>query len=155
MPDAVIVSRARTPIARAHKGSLYDVDAFTLAEIAVRAAVDRSGVPVDELDDLVLAESMQGGGVIARYAAIELGMTQVPGLANNRHCAGGLGALQIASASIMAGMDRAAVAGGTESLSTAPWSTKPGPDRERVMWRSPSHPPTPDAPPWDMSIPVG
>jgi acetyl-CoA C-acetyltransferase len=155
MPDAVIVSRARTPIARAHKGSLYDVDAFTLAGIAIAAAVDRSGIPVDEIDDLVVAESMQGGGVVARYAALELGMTRVPGLANNRHCAGGLGALQIASASIMAGMDHAVVAGGTESLSTAPWSTKPGRDGERVGWRAPSHPETPDAPQWDMSITVG
>jgi len=150
MPDAVIVSRARTPIGRARKGSLVEVDAFALARIAVGAAIERSGVPVEDLDDIVVAESLQGGGVIARYVALELGLPSIPGLANNRHCAAGLGAAQIASASIMAGMDRAAVAGGTESLSTTPMATKFG-----QPWMSPSHPATPDAPQFDMSITVG
>jgi acetyl-CoA acetyltransferase family protein len=156
MPNAVIVSRARTPIARAMKGSLVDVDAFALANVAVGAAVERSGIPVEELDDVVLAESLQGGGVIARYVAVDLGMARVPGMANNRHCAGGLGAVQIAAASIMAGMDRVVAAGGTESLSTMPQTTKMlPPDYQAVEWRSASHPETPAAPAWDMSITVG
>ena len=45
MPEAVIVAAARTPIARAYKGSLVGVDAFKLAEIAVDAAISRSGIP--------------------------------------------------------------------------------------------------------------
>jgi acetyl-CoA acetyltransferase family protein len=148
--EAVIVAGARTPIGRAHKGSLVDVDAFELAEIAVGAALERSGIDPGEIDDVVLAESLQGGGVIARHTAIRLGLTGVPGLADNRHCAAGLSAVQIGAGSIRAGMDRVVIAGGTESLSTMPRSTK----RDQP-WMSPSHPETPDAPAWDMSITVG
>ena len=156
MPEAVIVAAARTPIGRAYKGSLAAVDAFELAEVAVRSAVHRSGIPADDIDDLVVAESLQGGGVIARHTALRLDMPQVPGLANNRHCAAGLGAVQIAAGSIRAGMDQVVVAGGTESLSTNPASTKvpPGGGEPR-FWMSPSHPETPDAPTMDMSITVG
>jgi acetyl-CoA C-acetyltransferase len=148
--DALVLAAARTPIGRAHKGGLVDVDAFGLAEVAVGAAIERSGVPVAEIDDIVVAESLQGGGVIARHTAVRLGLAHVPGLANNRHCAGGLAAVQIGASSIMAGMDSVVVAGGTEHLSSMPMVTKRG-----EAWMSPSHPETPDAPAWDMSITVG
>jgi len=155
--DAVIVAAARTPIGRARKGSLVDVDAFRLAEIAVGAAVERSGIDARDIDDVVVAESMQGGGVIARHTAVVLGMTNVPGLADNRHCAAGLSAVAIGASGIMAGMDQVVVTGGTESLSTTPRGLmkrlQPGADP--VPWMSPSHPETPDAPAWDMSITVG
>jgi acetyl-CoA acetyltransferase family protein len=157
MPEAVIVAGARTPIGRAHKGSLVDVDAFALARIAVGAAIARSGVAEADIDDIVVAESLQGGGVIARHVAVELGLLGVPGLADNRHCAAGLSAVQIAAGSIRAGMDRVVVAGGTESLSSMPQTTKsvPASARDFQPWMSPSHPETPDAPAWDMSITVG
>ena len=156
MTDAVIVATARTPIGRARKGSLVDVDAFELARITVGAVVERSGITVGDLDDIVVAESLQGGGVIARNIAVRLGLTSVPGLADNRHCAAGLSAIQIAAASIRAGMDHAVVAGGTESLSTSPQSSKPAePGGAPMPWMSPSHPETPDAPIFDMSITVG
>lgn len=156
MTDAVIVATARTPIGRARKGSLVNVDAFELARIAVGAAVERSGIPAGDLDDIVVGESLQGGGVIARNIAVRLGLTSVPGLADNRHCAAGLGAVQIAASAIRAGMDRVVVAGGTESLSTSPQTFKPaGPGGELAPWMSPSHPETPDAPAFDMSITVG
>ncbi|ROO84975.1 acetyl-CoA C-acetyltransferase [Actinocorallia herbida] len=157
MPEAVIVAAARTAIGKAHKGSLVDVDAFALARAAVVAAVERSGVPVDAIDDLVLAESLQGGGVIARHVAVEAGMHQVPGLADNRHCAAGLSALQIAAGSIRAGMDRVVVAGGTESLSSMPQGLKsvPASARDYKPWMSPSHPATPEAPAFDMALTVG
>jgi len=150
MTDALILAGARTPIGRSYKGVMAGVDAFALAEIAVEAAIARSGVPAADLDDVVLAESLQGGGVIARHTAVRLGLGHVPGLADNRHCAAGLSAVQIASASIRAGMDTVVVAGGTESLSTSPKTSK-----NDQAWMSPSHPETPDAPAWDMSITVG
>jgi len=154
--EAVIVAAARTPIGRARKGSLIDVDAFTLAEIAVGAAVERSGISANDFDDLVVGESLQGGGDIARNVAVRLGLIGVPGMADNRHCASGLSALQIGAGSIRAGMDRVVIAGGTESISTSPSSMKVlTPGGEPEMWMSPSHPATPDAPPWDMSITVG
>jgi acetyl-CoA acetyltransferase family protein len=154
--EAVIVAAARTPIGRARKGSLVDVDAFRLAEIAVGEAVRRSGIDTTDIDDVVLGESLQGGGDIARNVAVRLGLTGVAGMADNRHCASGLSAVQIGAGSIRAGMDRVVVAGGTESLSTSPQSWKvlePGQDPQ--MWMSPSHPETPDAPAFDMSITVG
>jgi len=157
MTDAVIISAARTPIGRANKGSLVDVDAFELARVALGAAIERSGVATSDIDDLVLAESLQGGGVIGRYTAVTLGLDHVPGLADNRHCAAGLSAVQIGASGILAGMDQLVVAGGTESLSSMPQSLKsiPASARDYKMWMSASHPETPDAPAFDMSITVG
>ena len=157
MTDAVIVSAARTPIGRAHKGSLVDVDAFQLAEVAVEAAIARAGIPTSDIDDIVVAESLQGGGVIARNVAVRLGLVDIPGLADNRHCAAGLSAVAIGAAGIRAGMDRVVVAGGTESLSSMPQVLKsvPASARDYKPWMSESHPPTPDAPAFDMSITVG
>jgi acetyl-CoA acetyltransferase family protein len=157
MPEAVIIAGARTPIGRANKGALVDVDAFALGRIAVGAAIDRSGIPATDIDDLILAESLQGGGVIARYVALDLGLTDVPGLADNRHCAAGLSAVQIAAGSIRAGMDKALVAGGTESLSSSPrvLRSSPASARDYQQWMSPSHPARADAPTYDMSITVG
>ncbi len=157
MTEAVIVAAARTPIGRSHKGSLVDVDAFALAEVAVQGVLDRAGVPVADIDDLVLAESLQGGGVIGRHTAVRLGLTHVPGLADNRHCAAGLSAVQIAAGSIRAGMDRVVVAGGTESLSSMPRMVKsvPASANDPQPWSPASHPDSPEAPAWDMSITVG
>jgi acetyl-CoA C-acetyltransferase len=151
----MIVSTARTPIGRARKGTLAGVDAFALAEVAVAAALERSGIPAGDVDDLVLAEAYQGGGVIGRNVAVRLGLTQVPGLASNRHCASGLAAVASAAASIRAGMDHVVLAGGTESLSTAPVSSKPGPDGKPAWWMSEPNPATPEAPPFDMAFTVG
>ena len=157
MTEAVIVAGARTPIGRSHKGSLVDVDAFELGKVAVGAAIGRSGVPTEDIDDIVLAESLQGGGVIARYVAVELGLDSVPGLADNRHCAAGLSAVQIAAGSIRAGMDSVVVAGGTESLSSMVMGQKsvPASAKDPQLWMSPANPPTPEAPPFDMALTVG
>jgi acetyl-CoA acetyltransferase family protein len=156
MPDAYILSAARTPIGRARKGSLTSVDAYQLAEVAVSAAVDRSRIPIADLDDLVLAESLQGGGVIARNIAVRLGMTGVPGVAVNRHCASGATAVQLAAAIIMAGMADVIVAGGTESASTMPRLSKVAPGtQEPTRWSPQSHPDAPGVPAFDMSITIG
>lgn len=156
MKSPVIVTAVRTPIGRARKGSLVGKDAFQLAEVAVKGVVERSKVDPKEIDDIVLAESLQGGGVIARHTAVVLGLEQVPGLADNRHCAAGLAAISIGAGSIAAGMDRVVIAGGTESLSTMPMLTKRlAPGADPSPWMSPSHPETPDAPAFDMSLTVG
>jgi len=153
--EAVIVAAARTPIGRARKGSLVDVDAFRLAEIAVGEAVARSGIENAEIDDIVLGESLYGGGDIARHTAVVLGFDNVAGIADNRHCASGLSAVQLAAGSIKSDMDTVVVAGGTQSSSSAPQSWMAQPGGEPQMWMSPSHPETPDAPAFDMSITVG
>jgi acetyl-CoA C-acetyltransferase len=156
MAEAVIVAAARTAIGTARKGTLVDVSAFDLAKYAMGEALKRSGIPGGEVDDAQMGEVLQGGGDIARYAAIELGIAEVPGVALNRHCASGLAAVQGAAASVMAGMDKVVIAGGAESMSTSPMVQKrslPGDDYE--PWLSPSHRETPDAPNRDMSITVG
>lgn len=100
---------------------------------------------------------MAGGGDIARYAALGAGLTHVPGLAQNRHCASGLASVATAAASVRAGMDRAVIAGGTQSTSTAPVSRWriPGTDDWQDPWNSPSHVSSPGAPHNDMSVLVG
>jgi acetyl-CoA C-acetyltransferase len=155
MGDAVIVSATRTAIGTARKGTLLDVSAFDLAKEAMGEAVKRSGIPGDEIDDAQMGESLQGGGDIARYAAVELGLANIPGVALNRHCASGMAAVQGGAASIRAGMDKVVITGGSESVSTSPSSMKRvlGTD-DMAPWMSPSHPETPDAPAFDMSITV-
>ena len=157
MGDAVVVSAARTAIGSSRKGSLVDYDAFDLGKFAVQEALKRSGIPVDDVDDIVLGEVLQGGGDIARYIALELGMIEVPGLAHNRHCATSLASVQTAAAGIMAGMDTVVIAGGTESISRSPqvFQKLKGSYAGVTPWLSPSHRATPEAPDRDMSITVG
>ncbi|NKY53099.1 thiolase family protein [Nocardia vermiculata] len=155
--EAVIISGARTAIGTAYKGSLTETDAFTLGTAAVGAAVRRAGVEPELIDDVVLGESLYGGGAIGRYVAIEAGLVNAPGIAHNRHCASGLSTLQSAAASVIAGMDRVVVAGGVQSSSTAPTVNRriPGSQEVEEDWLAPSHRETADAPVRDMSITVG
>ncbi len=156
MPEAVIVSALRTPIGTAVKGTLRDTDAYQLADHIVGATVTELDSHVDraDIDDLILGEGLYGGGVVARHAAITAGLTSVPGLATNRHCAAGLAAVQGAAASIRAGMDRLVIAGGVNSASTSPrFKRRAG--EELIDWFPPTHPDRPDAPNMDMSITVG
>lgn len=127
MPEAVIVSAVRTAIGTAYKGSLSETSAEDLARHVVAEAVERSGLAPESFDDVVLAESMYGGGDLARHAAVSLGMTEVAGQAVNRHCAGSLTAVGIAAGSVRAGMDQAVIAGGAQSSSLAP----------KTVWRVP------------------
>lgn len=148
--DVVIVAAARTPIATAHKGSLTGVDAFQLSEIALRAVVDRAGIPVEEIEDMGWGESFQGGGNIGRNAAVRLGMTNIPGVATQRWCASGMAGTQWVAANIAAGMIDVGIGGGVESMSTAPGTSKGG-----EFWLSPANEETPDAPPFNTAKGVG
>ncbi|HEX4189496.1 MAG TPA: thiolase family protein [Marmoricola sp.] len=134
MTEAVIVSAVRTPIGTSMKGTLRDTRPEDLAAVVVAEAVRRSGLAAQEFDDVILAESGAGGGDMARYAALLAGMTDVPGQAVNRHCAGSLTAVGNAAASIRAGMDRAIIAGGAFSYSMSPTLTwrVPGRDEPRT-----------------------
>ena len=155
MTEALIISTARTPIGRARKGTLAGVDVFELAEVALHAAWERSGIDLGDVDDLILAESLQGGGVVGRNVAVRLGMTAVPGMAVNRHCASGLSAIATGAAGIRAGMDQVVLAGGAESLSTSPTSLKRNAEGEYKPWMSPPNESTPEAPSFDMPLTVG
>jgi acetyl-CoA acyltransferase len=152
MPEAVLVSALRTPIGTAFKGTLRDTTAYDLADHVVSAAA--TGLDPELIDDVILGEGLYGGGVVARHAAITAGLTRVPGLAHNRHCAAGLAAVQGAAASVRAGMDELIIAGGVNSASTSPRSRIRA-DGEWADWMPPTHPDRPDAPNLDMSITVG
>jgi len=79
MPEAVIVAACRTAIGTSFKGALAGVPAAELAAHVIEHAVKRSGVPAGGFDDVVFGESMQGGGVLARHAALMAGLEGVPG----------------------------------------------------------------------------
>ena len=157
MPEAVIVSACRTAIGTAFKGSLTETSAFDLADAVVSESVARTGLRGDDVDDVILGETLYGGGAIARHAAITAGLTGVPGMALNRHCASGLSAVATAAANIKAGMAHAVIAGGVHSQSTSPKCSfrTPGTQDVNEYWISPTHPDQPDAPNLDMSITVG
>ena len=156
MREATIVATARTPIATAHRGSLVDVEPTALGSLVVREVLERAALDPALVDDLILGESRYGGGDLARYIAVDVGLQHVPGLAQNRHCATGLASIATAAASVRAGMDEVVVAGGVHSASTTPRLERrqPGTD-DWCEWLPPSHPETPDAPCEDMSITVG
>ncbi|MBD3816823.1 MAG: acetyl-CoA C-acyltransferase, partial [Halothiobacillus sp.] len=100
MPLPVIVAAARTAVATARKGTLALTSPERLATAVVRAVVDRSGLAKELVDDVILAESLYGGGAVARYAAIEAGLLGAAGVALNRHCAGSLTSVGLAAAQV-------------------------------------------------------
>jgi len=160
-PRAVIAAATRTAIGTARKGTLANMDAKDLAKPVVAAAIDRSGLAASDFEDLVIAESLQGGGDSARYIAVDLGLTEIPGMAVNRQCASSLTAIAVGAGQIASGMSRAVLAGGMESCSTTPLLRKRKPfttgksaEDYQDPWFPFSHPPTDDAPALDMSITV-
>ncbi len=157
MPTPVIVSAVRTAVATARKGTLANTSAEQLAATVLAAAIERAGIAPDLVDDVMFAESLYGGGAVARHAAVELGIFQSGGMAINRHCAGSLTAVGLAAAQVLSGMERIIVAGGVQSMSTAPIMRRriPGTENFQEFWMPPTHPATEDAPNVDMSITVG
>ena len=156
MTEAVILSAVRTAVGTARKGSLTETSGETLATHVLGAAIERSGLPGERLDDVILAESLYGGGDLARYAAVANGLQQVPGVAVNRHCAGSLTATSFAAAQIKSGAADAIVAGGANSSSLSPvlsWR-KPGTEDEYERRGVPTFPYTEDAND-DTSLSVG
>jgi acetyl-CoA C-acetyltransferase len=157
MSSAVIVSAVRTAVATARKGSLANTMPETLAAIVVGEAVARSGFAPTRIDDVILAESLYGGGAVARHAAVALGMMGAGGMALNRHCAGGLSAIGVAAGAILAGMEQIIVAGGVTVSSMTPRMSQRDPETGEWQdwWIPPTHPDSPEAPNRDMSITVG
>jgi 3-oxoadipyl-CoA thiolase len=140
MPDAVILSAVRTPVGR-YGGGLAGVRPDDLAALAVAAAVERAGVPPQEIEDVWLGCANQAGEDnrnVARFAALLAGLPDtVGGVTVNRLCASGLAAVVGACHAVIAGDGDLFVAGGVESMSRAPLVTaKPDaafPRGDRVM----------------------
>ncbi|WP_053572876.1 acetyl-CoA C-acyltransferase [Caballeronia cordobensis] len=121
MREAVIVSTARTPLTKAHRGEFNITPGATLASFAVRAAVDRSGVDPELIEDTILGcgypEGITGRNV-ARQAVIRAGLPlSIAGTTVNRFCASGLQAIAMAAGRIVAEGAPAMIAGGVESIS--------------------------------------
>ncbi|MFL6011120.1 MAG: thiolase family protein [Gaiellaceae bacterium] len=151
MTRAVILSAVRTPVGR-YGGALADVRPDDLAAVAVRAAVDRAGVPEAEIEDVWLGCANQAGEDnrnVARMAVLLAGLPDsVAGVTVNRLCASGLAAIVGACHAVIAGDGDLFVAGGVESMSRAPLVTAkpehPFPRGDRVLydttlgWRFPN-----------------
>ncbi|UZW53680.1 acetyl-CoA C-acyltransferase [Sphingobium sp. JS3065] len=120
MRDAVIVSTARTPIGRAYKGAFNITPSPTLAAHAIRAAVERSGIDPQEVDDLVFGSALPQGvqHTIGRTAALRAGLpVTVPGMTVDRQCASGLMAIATAAKQVIVDRMDIVAAGGVESIS--------------------------------------
>jgi acetyl-CoA C-acetyltransferase len=122
-PLSVILSACRTPIGT-FGGSLKDVSAADLGAVVVREALARGAVAPDTIDDVILGCVLQAGAGmnVARQAAIKAGVpVTVPAETVNRVCGSGLQAVVHATEATRGGFAQLVVAGGTESMSQAPY----------------------------------
>ncbi|MES2229209.1 MAG: acetyl-CoA C-acyltransferase [Pseudomonadota bacterium] len=121
MTSALIVSTARTPLAKSWKGAFNMTHGATLGGLAVRAAVERAGVDGAEVDDVIMGcATPEGatGGNIARQIALRAGLpVTTSGMTVNRFCSSGLQTIALAAQRIAAGESDVLVAGGVESIS--------------------------------------
>ena len=124
--EAVIVSACRTPIG-AFGGALKEVGAADLGAVVVREAMARASVKPEDVGDVVLGCVLQAGNGmnVARQAALKAGLpVEVPGETVNRVCGSGMQAVVHAVEAIRVGYVDTMVAGGTESMSNAPYLLK-------------------------------
>ena len=121
--DTVIVGACRTPIG-SFGGALKDQSAVDLGAIVIREALTRANVKPADVGDVIMGCVLQAGAGmnVARQAALKAGLpVEVPGMTVNRVCGSGLQAVVHAVEAIRVGYVDAIVAGGTESMSNAPY----------------------------------
>jgi len=160
--EAFVTAAVRTPVGRAG-GALASVRADDLASHVVRCVVDRAGLPIDQIDDVILGCTNQAGEDnrnVARMAALLAGLpVEVPGQTINRLCASGLQAVASAAQAIRANEGDIFIAGGVESMTRAPyvllksdqpWSrTTPAMADSTIGWRFVNPRMNPD---WTISL---
>ncbi len=121
MSNAVIVSTARTPLAKSWKGAFNMTHGATLGGHAVQAAVERAGIDAAEVEDVIMGCANPEGATganIARQIALRAGLPiTTSGLTVNRFCSSGLQTIALAAQRIIAGEGEVYVAGGVESIS--------------------------------------
>ena len=121
MPEAVIVSTARTPLCKSWRGALNNTHGAKMGGHVVHAALERAKVDADEVEDVVIGCANPEGATgwnIARQIAIRAGCpVTVPGMTVNRFCSSGLQTIALAAQRIMSGEGEIFVAGGVESIS--------------------------------------
>ncbi|KKW62339.1 acetyl-CoA C-acetyltransferase [Mycolicibacterium elephantis] len=139
MPEAVIVSTARSPIGRAAKGSLVDMRPDDLAAQMVRAALDKvPALDPRDLDDLLMGCGQPAGEAgfnIGRAVAVQLGYDFLPGTTVNRYCSSSLQTTRMAFHAIKAGEGHAFISAGVETVSRFPKGTADGwPDSKNPLF---------------------
>ena len=131
MSNAVIVSTARTPLAKSWKGSFNMTHGATLGGHVVAEAVRRAGIEPGAVEDVLMGCANPEGATganIARQIALKAGLPiTVSGMTVNRFCSSGLEAINMAAAKVMSGQDDLIVAGGVESMSRVPMGSDGGP----------------------------
>ncbi len=125
MQDAVIVSAVRTAVGKAPKGTLSVMRPDELGAVAIKGALDRvPGLEPSSIDDVIIGCAMpegEQGMNVARIASLRAGIpVEASAVTINRFCSSGLQAIAYGAERIMLGQGRAAVAGGTESMSMVP-----------------------------------
>jgi acetyl-CoA acyltransferase len=125
MQDAVIVSAVRTAVGKAPKGTLSVMRPDELGAVAIKGALDRvPGLDPASIDDVIIGCAMpegEQGMNVARIASLRAGIpVEASAVTINRFCSSGLQAIAYGAERIMLGQGRAAVAGGTESMSMVP-----------------------------------
>ena len=122
MPEAVIVSAARSPIGRAGKGSLVSIRPDDLAVQMVRAALDKvPALDPTQIDDLIMGCGLPGGEQgynIGRVVSVLLGFDHLPGCTVTRYCASSLQSTRMAFHAIKAGEGDVFISAGVESVSS-------------------------------------
>jgi acetyl-CoA C-acetyltransferase len=121
MPEAAIVSAARTPIGKAFRGAFNQTHGATLAGHVIEHAVKRAGIDPAEVEDVVLGTGLPEGATghnIGRVSALRAGLPlRTAGTTINRYCASGLQAISTASHRVIVDGAKVMVAGGVESIS--------------------------------------
>jgi acetyl-CoA C-acetyltransferase len=121
MPEAVIVSTARTPIGRANKGSLTECRPDDMAALVLKAALDKvPALDPQTVEDVIMGCGQPAGEAgynIGRVAALLAGMPDVPGVTVNRYCSSSLQTIRMAAHAIKAGEGDVFIAAGVEAVS--------------------------------------
>ncbi len=121
MPEAVIVATARSPIGRAHKGSLKDLRPDDMSAQIVRALMAKvPQVKASDVEDLIMGVGQpagEGGFNLGRMVAILAGLDDVPGVTVNRYCSSSLQTIRMAAHAIRSGEGDCFIAAGVEAVS--------------------------------------
>ncbi|HET7364105.1 MAG TPA: beta-ketoacyl synthase N-terminal-like domain-containing protein, partial [Burkholderiales bacterium] len=121
MPDAVIVSAARTGLAKSWRGAFNMTHGATMGAHVVRAAIERAHIEPGQVDDVLIGCAFPEGATgfnLGRQVALRAGCpVSVPGATVNRFCSSGLQTIALAAQRIIAGEADIIVAGGVESIS--------------------------------------
>lgn len=116
----IVIAALRTPIRRVN-GAFKELRAHELLAPVLRGLLEAGRFPAEAITDVVIGNAVGGGGNVARLAALEAGLpVSVPGVTVDRQCGSGLDAIVLAARLVAAGGNGAYLAGGVESISTAP-----------------------------------